>query len=342
MFSYDFSLQAFPCHYPLTSASVIHLAYETMFVRKKRYCKECGTRHGLLIAPKPGEAETHTVRKVYFLDDIPLYETITGYINVNALFLTRHFPEHQKTFGAFLRALEYWKIEEKLVEYYDYPTTILTGTQRLETFRKDLDGYSSLFSCEVLANNVHIIWMHPYIAEHYRRFLSRSHPDSLDSKLLEIYLSRQTRLEFDHFCVDIGYDPKNIVVTMAYVGSLPHSQENEQASNRGHVYLVQRGEDRIYKIGSSREPGQRLISLQTGSPDPLRLVASWVVDEPLTIEKSLHRIFASARRQGEWFALSPTQESHLMAYMKKQTSIRKERRTSHEGPDTGNEALYRR
>lgn len=65
------------------------------------------------------------------------------------------------------------------------------------------------------------------------------------------------------------------------------------------IYFIQKGRGGSIKIGKSNDPSQRLIALQTGSEEPLRMLATIPGDE--AEEKSLHLIFKPYRVSGEWF-----------------------------------------
>jgi hypothetical protein len=68
--------------------------------------------------------------------------------------------------------------------------------------------------------------------------------------------------------------------------------------NLGNVYFLQCGG--LIKIGFARDVAKRLAELQTGNPEPLKLVA--VIPGCLpSVERRYHREFATARRRGEWF-----------------------------------------
>lgn len=73
------------------------------------------------------------------------------------------------------------------------------------------------------------------------------------------------------------------------------------------------------KIGSSKDPEDRLRKLQTGSPFKLTLLGKVKcrdVSHARSIEKLAHNIFHKKRRIGEWFHLSRkhlSQIEHLIS-----------------------------
>jgi hypothetical protein len=83
----------------------------------------------------------------------------------------------------------------------------------------------------------------------------------------------------------------------------------------GHVYLIQKGDADVYKIGIAKHPRRRLRALQTGTPELLRLARIWYLAEPYRVEQVLHRKFALACTRGEWFALSPAQFDAVRTYL---------------------------
>jgi hypothetical protein len=71
-----------------------------------------------------------------------------------------------------------------------------------------------------------------------------------------------------------------------------------------YVYFIQGVTTRLVKIGMSENVGLRLVMMQQGSPDRLRLlgtVAFRDFREALHIEHRLHVRFANCRAHGEWF-----------------------------------------
>lgn len=78
------------------------------------------------------------------------------------------------------------------------------------------------------------------------------------------------------------------------------------------VYAI-RGARGLVKIGTTRDLGKRLASLQTGSPVKLKLVAVGPGDREL--EQRLHEKYKHRRRVGEWFALSGREVAELEAFL---------------------------
>ncbi len=68
------------------------------------------------------------------------------------------------------------------------------------------------------------------------------------------------------------------------------------------VYFVQSDDGRV-KVGCARRPSDRLKSLQTGSPRPLRLVGLAVGGR--VVERHLHKVLFADRITGEWFNPAP-------------------------------------
>lgn len=68
-----------------------------------------------------------------------------------------------------------------------------------------------------------------------------------------------------------------------------------------YVYLIH-SQAKISKIGISKDPIKRAASLQTGHGLPLTVVCWWAVkNNPNSIEKALHQVFADKQMEGEWF-----------------------------------------
>jgi hypothetical protein len=70
----------------------------------------------------------------------------------------------------------------------------------------------------------------------------------------------------------------------------------------GTVYVIQAGA--YFKIGRTGNLARRLEGLRTGSPAPLAVVYRLETPESDGFERWLHRRFAEARVQGEWYQLT--------------------------------------
>jgi hypothetical protein len=80
------------------------------------------------------------------------------------------------------------------------------------------------------------------------------------------------------------------------------------------IYFIRAAESRRLKIGIARNVQERLNTLQTGSPEPLAIEASFEIDGCIT-EKQLHAIFKDCHIRREWFESTPPLEA-LIANIK--------------------------
>lgn len=69
------------------------------------------------------------------------------------------------------------------------------------------------------------------------------------------------------------------------------------------VYFAQTTDNRFVKIGYAADVKKRLEGLQTGTPEPLKLLAAIPGDHAL--ERALHQRFAYLRHYREWFRTDP-------------------------------------
>jgi hypothetical protein len=79
------------------------------------------------------------------------------------------------------------------------------------------------------------------------------------------------------------------------------------------VYLF-RGNDGMYKIGTSYHPKKRIKQVQTGNSDQLELIHEYESSNALLIETTLHNIYVYGRKKGEWFDMSIIEEVHFLEY----------------------------
>jgi hypothetical protein len=86
---------------------------------------------------------------------------------------------------------------------------------------------------------------------------------------------------------------------------------SQPTDNTDYVYLIRAGRRKLYKIGKTNDPQDRLTSLQTASPDKLKLVHTFKADNASAAEESLHAALQNKRIQGEWFQLSDKQQNSI-------------------------------
>ena len=78
------------------------------------------------------------------------------------------------------------------------------------------------------------------------------------------------------------------------------------------IYLMVDNTTGFIKIGKSKNPKYREGTLQSKQPET-HLIVTWTA--PATIEKELHKKFASKRKRGEWFHLSIPDHDEIKAFM---------------------------
>ncbi len=104
-----------------------------------------------------------------------------------------------------------------------------------------------------------------------------------------------------------GYDDVAALWRKAVVVDQP--QDPEEACSTppavGYVYLLKHGSRREYKLGRTNNPLRREGELGIQLPEKLQPVHYIETDDPAGIETYWHTRFASKRKEGEWFALTP-------------------------------------
>ena len=71
-----------------------------------------------------------------------------------------------------------------------------------------------------------------------------------------------------------------------------------------YVYFIQSGKKGAVKIGVSKDPIERMATMQTGNPECLRLrlrLKCKSKDHAFDVEYRLHKRFNWAKKRGEWF-----------------------------------------
>lgn len=81
--------------------------------------------------------------------------------------------------------------------------------------------------------------------------------------------------------------------------------------DRAYVYLLKVSSEGIYKIGVSRNVERRVKQLQTGNPEPIEIVKTFLSQYPYKIENVLHRRYRLNHVQGECFYLSKDDIEHF-------------------------------
>ena len=71
----------------------------------------------------------------------------------------------------------------------------------------------------------------------------------------------------------------------------------------GHIYVIERSDGAMVKIGRSISPDDRVRNIHTISGGSARHYISNAVFDYKSTENTLHRVLASRRRTGEWFAI---------------------------------------
>lgn len=79
---------------------------------------------------------------------------------------------------------------------------------------------------------------------------------------------------------------------------------------RKRLYLIRNERNGYYKIGISRNPFDRVRTLQSEEPE-LSLIGHWEAD--IEKERYWHNVFKDCRLRGEWFSLSEDQVGLMMS-----------------------------
>lgn len=79
-------------------------------------------------------------------------------------------------------------------------------------------------------------------------------------------------------------------------------QENLKIPKEGFIYIFEC--NNRYKIGKSKDPSERIKSVRTVSPYPVKLILQTKVNDQDKTEKMLHVMFNNKKINGEWFNLT--------------------------------------
>lgn len=79
--------------------------------------------------------------------------------------------------------------------------------------------------------------------------------------------------------------------------------QKDSQSKPNQVYFIRGDKTNSFKVGISSDPRARLKAMQIGSPIKLLLTRAVEVQNPESVEKELHSVFAKYRIHGEWFSM---------------------------------------
>lgn len=97
-------------------------------------------------------------------------------------------------------------------------------------------------------------------------------------------------------------DVRAIIQPVVATPARPDSRASRPPESCGAVYLLRVGKH--YKVGRTKEFGQRKRQLDIQLPEPATTVHVVRTDDPAGIEAYWHARFAARRLNGEWFALT--------------------------------------
>lgn len=118
------------------------------------------------------------------------------------------------------------------------------------------------------------------------------------------YAALRTRVH--GWCIERDHFADVVALLAQAVGSIPPTTETPGAdATLGFVYLMKHGSRSEYKIGRTQNPIRREGEIRLELPEKVKPVHYIETDDPAGIEAYWHARFATKRKQGEWFALTP-------------------------------------
>lgn len=92
---------------------------------------------------------------------------------------------------------------------------------------------------------------------------------------------------------------------------LPTARKALPRSTSGYVYILKHIGGTHYKIGCTSKPDDRLHTFEVKLPFPVAYEVLIKCEDRFTLEKELHKHFASKRVDGEWFSLDEDDLDYL-------------------------------
>jgi hypothetical protein len=138
---------------------------------------------------------------------------------------------------------------------------------------------------------------------------AKEDPEFPSAKVFRRFGSKRVRVSrVIAFCeINQGYD--DVAVLWKQIETVERPADAQEAGltppEVGYVYLLKHGSRREYKIGRTNNPVRREGELGIQLPEKVEPVHYIKTDDPVGIENYWHARFASKRKEGEWFALSP-------------------------------------
>jgi len=94
-----------------------------------------------------------------------------------------------------------------------------------------------------------------------------------------------------------------------------------------YLYAIGPNDNGPIKIGFSKNPIQRIKTLQTAHPSPLVIhkMVAFETDKIRLVEKSIHQSLSYKKKKGEWFNITPEEAIDFIEHT----------RITHENVSTG-------
>ena len=111
--------------------------------------------------------------------------------------------------------------------------------------------------------------------------------------------------EIKEYCINLLKKGESIY---EYENTINKEKENIKTQNK-KTYLMKDNHNGFYKIGYSKNPKFREITLQSEKPS-IKMVKTW----DKNIESLLHKKYHNNRVRGEWFDLTKVQVKYICTY----------------------------